>query len=145
MLFTDLLRAEKQEISEMELTFESQSYITAGTDTTAVTLTYLVYAVCQDRTIRDRLVMELRDVPEQLSHTDVKNLPYLNQVIDEALRLYGAAPGALPRVVPGGGATLAGHRLPGGTTVSTQAYSLHRDPVAFPDPERYSFSLLVCS
>ncbi|KAL5333391.1 cytochrome P450 [Aspergillus crustosus] len=137
MLFTDLLKAEKQEISEMELTFESQSYITAGTDTTAVTLTYIVYAVSRDSSIRDRLLAELQTVPDNLVHEDVKNLPYLNQVIDEGLRVYGAAPGALPRVVPAGGASLVGHQLPAGLTVATQAYSLGRDADVFPDPERF--------
>lgn len=142
MLFTDLLKAGNQELTETELTIESQSYITAGTDTTAVTLTYIIYSVCRDPTIRDPLVAELRAVHEQLTYADVKNLPYLNRVIDEGLRLYGAAPGALPRVVPAGGTRLADHSLPGGITVSTQGYSLHRDPKAFPEPEKLFFPSL---
>lgn len=62
-------------------------------------------------------------------------LPVLNGVIEETLRLYGAAPGSLPRVVPEGGATMAGHFLPAGTVVATQAYTMHRDGGIFDQPE----------
>ena len=120
----------------MDLVVEVQSFITAGTDTTAVTLTYLVWAVCQDKPIQEKLVHELQSLPEAWAYADIRELPYLDHVINEALRCYGAAPGALPRDVPAGGANLAGHHIPAGTVVSTQNYSLHRDPGIFPDPDR---------
>ena len=135
-LFTSLLKGGSKDLTELDLTVEAQSYITAGTDTTAVTLTYLVWAVCRDKKIQETLVRELQSVPENLTHQDVRELPYLNCVVEEALRRYGAAPGSLPRVVPPEGATLAGQHLPGGVVVSTQAYSVHRDPEAFPNPEK---------
>lgn len=124
------------DLSPMDLVVEVQSFITAGTDTTAVTLTYLVWAVCRNKEIQETLVHELQSLPESLTHADIRELPYLNRVIDEALRCYGAAPGALPRDVPAGGAHLAGHFIPAGVVVSTQNYSLHRDPTIFPDPDR---------
>ncbi|KAL9629787.1 MAG: hypothetical protein Q9204_005077 [Flavoplaca sp. TL-2023a] len=96
------------DFSPMDLVVEVQSFITAGTDTTAVTLTYLVWAVCQDKQVQERLVREIQHLPESLTHADIRELPYLDQVINEALRCYGAAPGALPRDVPAAGATLAG-------------------------------------
>lgn len=137
-LFGALVKKEiTADLSPMDLTIEVQSYITAGTDTTAVTLTYLVWAVCQDRDIQDTLVRELQSLPESLTHAHTRELPYLDRVIDEALRCYGAAPGALPRDVPATGAILAGHHIPAGVVVSTQAYSLHRDPNTFPNPDRY--------
>jgi cytochrome P450 len=62
------------------------------------------------------------------------------------LRLYGAAPSLLERVVPcstsKNGATdeifdLMGYALPPGTIVSTQAWSMHRDASIFPSPETF--------
>ena len=136
-LFGALMKKGKAaDLSPMDLTMEVQSYITAGTDTTAVTLTYLIWAVCQDKKIQETLVYELQPLPQTLTHGDIRELPYLNRVIDEALRCYGAAPGALPRDVPATGANLAGHHIPAGIVVSTQAYSVHRDPNIFPDPDR---------
>lgn len=80
---------------------------------------------------------ELSALGDSFEVADLKRLPYLNHVIDESLRLYSAAPATLPRVVPAGGATLAGHRFEGGTVVSCQAYSLHRDAGVFPCPEEF--------
>lgn len=134
-IFASLIRGNEIELSELELTVEVQSYITAGTDTTAVTLTYLVWAVCRDKHIQKRLVHELQGAPDDLKYEDLCKLPYLTCVVQEALRRYGAAPGALPREVPSGGATLSGYYIPAGTVVSTQAYSMHRDPSIFPEPE----------
>ena len=116
------------------------AYIVAGSDTTATTLTYLVWAVCRHPEVKATLFKELETLPADEDFTDreLKQLPYLNQVIDEALRLYPAVAAGLPRSVPPGGATLAGHRIEGGVTVSSQSYTLHRNPEAFPQPEVFN-------
>ena len=116
--------------------FEGQGFIIAGSDTTANTMTYLVYGVTRNPEVRDKLVAEVSTLPSDFGWDHVRNLPYLNNCIEEALRLYGAAPGALPRSVPHGGAYLAGYHFPEGFTVSTQSYTLHRNPSIFKDPER---------
>ena len=134
-LFRRLFKAGEEGLSDTEILSEARAYIVAGSDTTSNTLTYLVWRVCGDPAIRRRLAEELQDLPADFNDQMLKALPYLNQVIDETLRLYAAAPSGLPRVVPPGGARLAGHWLPGGSTVTTQAYTLHRDPIVFPRPE----------
>lgn len=88
--------------------------------------------------IRTALEQEVANLPADFCDADLEALPFLNATIDEALRLYGAAPGSLPRIVPKGGAQLGGHFVPEGYTVGTQSYSLHRDPKLFSDPERYA-------
>lgn len=135
-LFTKIFD-EKNGLSLQDILCEAQGYIVAGSDTTAVTLTYLVYAVCSDTRVRDKLAAELASLPETIADKDLRNLPYLNQVISETLRLHTAVPFGLPRAVPVGGATLKGMYIAGGATVSTQSYSLHRDPEIFADPDRF--------
>lgn len=56
----------------------------------------------------------------------------LENVIDEALRLHGAA-GSPPCIVPAGGCMLAGQFVPEGLTVAMHAYTLHRDTSMFDD------------
>lgn len=137
-LFTRLFKGEEEEaLTFKEIVDEAQTYIIAGTDTTAITLTYVVWRVCQNPEIRLRLVEELRQLPSDFKDHDAMKLPYLAQVIEESLRLHGAAPSGLPRMVPPEGATLAGQYLPGGSVVCTQAWSLHRNKDIFPDPERF--------
>lgn len=137
-LFSSMYRAgDKQALSMEEIKHNAGAYIIAGSDTTSNTLTYLVWSVCRHPSIKKQLLAELSTLSEDFTDGDLKALPYLNRVIDETLRLYSAAPGGLPRVVPEGGATFGEHWLPGGTVVLTQAYSLHRDPEAFPNAEKF--------
>ncbi|KAM6517409.1 hypothetical protein FSOLCH5_008371 [Fusarium solani] len=138
MLFKKLFEAGEDGISDEEIRAEAQAYIVAGSDTTATTLTYLIWSVCRDMKVKQTLVSELNKLPADFGDNDLRSLPYLNAVIDETLRLYAAAPSALPRVVPHGGSTLAGYYLPQDTVVSTQAWTLHRDPTLFPGPERFN-------
>ncbi|KAJ6111538.1 hypothetical protein N7523_007599 [Penicillium sp. IBT 18751x] len=133
-LFTKLFDTEKSGVSSDDIKKEAQGYIVAGSDTTAVTLTYLTYAVCGDSRIRDKLAAEVAALSEPIHDNDLRNLPYLNMVINETLRLHTAVPFGLPRTVPSEGANFNGYLLPSGVTVSTQSYSLHRDPTVFPDP-----------
>lgn len=70
----------------------------------------------------------------------MEKLPLLNAAINEMLRLYGAAPGSLPRSVPKGGARFLDHFIPEGITVSTQSYTIHRDSNIFREPETFDVS-----
>jgi cytochrome P450 len=136
-LFTKLFNANEETMSKAEIVSNAQSYITAGSDTTAHSMTYLTWAVCRNPSIKAKLVDEVADLPETYRDEDLKMLPYLNQVVHETLRLYAAAPAYLPRDVPAGGSEIDGYWMPGGTEVQTQAYSMHRNPVVYPDAERF--------
>jgi len=123
-------------ITDDDVRTEAGNLIVAGSDTTAVTLTYLVWAVLKQPALRQALEDEASHLSPTLDWEDLKSAPLLNSVIEETLRLYGAAPGALPRVVPPGGATFCGKHLSAGAVVTTQAYTIHRDANVFADPNR---------
>ncbi|TGJ81174.1 hypothetical protein E0Z10_g7590 [Xylaria hypoxylon] len=74
-LFSSLVKGGslKTALSPEDLTSESQSYITTGTDTTT------------------KLLKELDNLPNDFTHLHVRDLPYMNLVIEETLRLYGAS------------------------------------------------------
>jgi cytochrome P450 len=120
-----------------EIRDEAQNYIAAGSDTVAVTLTFLIWAICRNPNIRSTLVEELQTLPHQFGETHLRSLPYLNQVVNEALRMYPAAPGLLPRLVPQEGFDVKGRWLQAGTEVCAQSFSLHRDPEHFPSPDEF--------
>lgn len=121
-------------VTDEVLANEARSFIVAGSDTTARTLTYLIWATLNHPSVKQRLQDEVDRLPTDFSSKDATGLPYLMATIKETLRLYGAAPGSLPRTVPSGGRTLGGYLLPQGTTVSTQAWTLHRDAAIFKGP-----------
>jgi cytochrome P450 len=140
-LFGQMLAAcensEKVALTDKDIVEEAGNLIVAGSDTTAVTLTYLVWAVLQQPHLQTRLENEIAQLSDELTKEELETAPVLNSVIDETLRLYGAAPGALPRTVPKQGTVISGYHIPGGAVVSTQAYTNHRDPSAFTEPLRF--------
>ncbi|TVY43628.1 putative sterigmatocystin biosynthesis P450 monooxygenase [Lachnellula occidentalis] len=121
-------------LTDAMLADEARAFIIAGSDTTARTLTYLIWATLKHPSVKQRLQDEVDRLPTGFSGKDAMELPYLMAIIKETLRLYSAAPGSLPRSVPSGGRTLGGYLLPQGTTVSTQAWTLHRDAAIFERP-----------
>lgn len=138
-LFSKFLDTTKnQELSLAQISAEASNLIVAGSDTTAISLTYLIWSLLrpQHQEIKRKLLAEIADSPIVTSTAELGELRYLNFVINESLRLYGAAPGSLPRICPAGGFQLGEYFIPEGTTVSAQAYTAHRDGSVFPDPNR---------
>ncbi|KAJ9620373.1 hypothetical protein H2204_012283 [Knufia peltigerae] len=147
-LLTKILTTKSNDSTTMMMTdretcAEVGNMVFAGTDTTSTTLTYLFYELARNPSWQTRLRTELARIPHdsldgQLpNYTSLSDLPILDAVINEALRLHPAAPASLQRVVPPGGKVLNGTFVPEGTVVSAQCYTTQRDPVAFPDPEMF--------
>lgn len=124
-----------EKLDDRTVECEALAMFVAGTDTTAISLTYLIWAVLARPELRRKIEEEVGGLRPDFQDQDVEKLSLLNATIEETLRLYGAAPGMLPRTVPNGGVDVGGYYLPQGATVSTHAYSMHRNPVLFPNPE----------
>lgn len=74
----------------------------------------------------------------EITMDSVKNLPYLDACINEALRIHPTSAIGLPRIVPAGGFSVLGQFFPEGTILSVPSYSIHRDPVVWgEDVETY--------
>ena len=115
---------------------EAGNIIIAGSDTTAMALTYLVYLVLRNPDVKERLLQELATCTENPSWEELEGKQYLNNVITETLRLYPPVPASLPRVCPTADTVLGGYKIPANTVVVTQAYTFHRNPKVFSEPER---------
>ncbi|KAG6001614.1 hypothetical protein E4U43_001282 [Claviceps pusilla] len=136
--FAKLFKAEEDEkLGFDDIVANGQTFIIAGSDTTANTLTYLLWAISKRPDLRAALLKELRALPKDFAESDLRGLPLLNQTIEETLRLYPAVPAMLPRTVPAGGAHLSGYYLKEGTWVGAQAYTMNRDPTIFENPETF--------
>jgi cytochrome P450 len=131
---------EKLHLPESAISQEASNITIAGTDTAAIALTYLVWAVLKRLAVRQKLHAELADpnLPPDPTGKDLETLPYLNSVIEETLRLYTPISRSLPRTVPAAGATLSGYALPPGATVSTPAYTFHCDHSVYADALAFS-------
>ncbi|KZV94356.1 cytochrome P450 [Exidia glandulosa HHB12029] len=119
-----------------QIVTEAAVFIGAGTDSTSIALTYLAYELALTERFSEEIHKELAQLSDAQSYDvdALKALPYLNAFIKEVLRVHGPAPGFFERVVPRGGAYLAGRFIPGGTIVGAQAWTFHRSQDLFPDP-----------
>ncbi len=117
------------------------SLVNAGSDTTAIQLTNIMYQLLKNKsklaTLREELDSALEDERTVVPYAEVKSLPYLRACLDEALRITPPVAFGLPRRTPPQGAMIGGTWVPGDVTVCIPAYTAHRDEKWFPDPEAY--------
>ncbi|KAI1373460.1 cytochrome P450 [Hypoxylon crocopeplum] len=128
------------------LTQEANTLVTAGSETTASVLEVGLFRILQNKPILERLFGELKEAIPDISsppkYATLKKLPYLTACVKESLRHTYGVLGALPRVVPEGGVEVQGHKIPAGTVIGMDSYSLHHDESIYPDshafkPERW--------
>jgi cytochrome P450 len=89
----------------------------AGSETTASTLSGATYLLLSHPEILARLTEEVRssfNSFDEITITSVNKLTYMLAILNETLRFYPPLSSGMVRVVPTGGATIAGHYVPGG-------------------------------
>ncbi|OAP59248.1 hypothetical protein AYL99_06546 [Fonsecaea erecta] len=122
------------------------STISAGFDSTTVTVTTILFFLMKYPAAHERLKKELEQahlstpVPQW---TEVNRLEYLDAVFKEAMRCNPFVTIPLERVVPRGGAVIAGKHIPAGTTVGCAAKVIHSNRALYGEdvdefrPERW--------
>jgi hypothetical protein len=129
-------------LSDMEIASEAADHLLAGVDTTSDTLMFLIWALSlpENSLFQEKLIQEVTAMSnaELNSHgiptaEAIAQLPYLDAVIKETLRLYAPLPASEPRSLPVD-TIIDGYRVPANTVVSMSPYTLHRNLDLFPDP-----------
>ncbi|KAF8919510.1 cytochrome P450 [Mucidula mucida] len=128
-------------LTDKELVLDSTLAISAGSDTTAGTLTFMLFHLLSNRDAYAKLLEELE--AEFYSASDISDykalmqMPYLSGVVYEALRL-GTPFGGMPRVVPEGGAVICEKYVPAGTIVGVPLSAMQTSAEHyFPAPEEF--------
>jgi len=124
---------EGKPMGRLELTAEALGQLIAGSDSTANSSCAITYHLAQNPIAQSRLQAELdealgNDDDPIASQEIVKRLPYLEAVINEALRVHSTSSMGLPRLVTEGGLHVSGRFFPEGTVLSVPSYTIHRDP-----------------
>jgi unspecific monooxygenase len=125
-----------------EISSEMQDHVIAGIDTSLAALAACAWQLSleHNREWQNKLRDEVRPFHGQIQARDIDQLPILNAVIKETLRLFPPAAGCQPRVTnrtmdisrPGCPAS-----IPAGRTVHAQAWTLHRNNDVFDRPEEW--------
>ncbi|GJE86759.1 cytochrome P450 [Phanerochaete sordida] len=117
--------------------------IVAGSDTTAVTLGNIFYYLISNPQAYKKLQKEVdKHYPageDALNPKNYSHMPYLEAVINEAMRLYPALPSGSMRTPAKdtGGQSIGHHYIPVGTQVRVHPYTIQRDPRNFSHPSLF--------
>lgn len=72
-----------------------------------------------------------------MKESDIKNLPYLQAIVKESLRLYPASP-VINLLEATEDCTLStGYHIPAGTNLMVNLWKIHRDEQVWPDPHSF--------
>ncbi|KAF2839020.1 cytochrome P450 [Patellaria atrata CBS 101060] len=130
---------EKMELEEIMDTFTI--FIIAGSETTATLLSGLTNHLCQNKRVLKLLSDEIRGTfksEDEITQAAAAKLPYLNAVLNEALRMCTPIPCALGRIVPKGGSVISGEHIPTNTYVGIPHFAAYHDATHFASPFRFT-------
>ncbi|CEJ62382.1 hypothetical protein PMG11_10883 [Penicillium brasilianum] len=112
----------------------------AGSETTATLLSGCTFYLLKHPHSYQRLTSEVRQhfsAPTEIIFPSLAALPYLHSVITETLRLYPPVPLGMPRIIPAGGAMIAGRYVPEKTIVAVPSWATSRSPANFSNPDQF--------
>jgi cytochrome P450 len=127
----------KRSMNTAELRDNLLTFIVAGHETTALNLAWSMYLMAFDQEAQTKARSEAQSVLQGRAATgdDVANLPFIRQIVDEALRLYPPA-GIVSRTASKKD-TLCGRDILPGDTVMVPIYALHRNELLWDDPDAF--------
>lgn len=158
LVYDQLLKGKKTKTADgdtreppvLDLASELFDHVAAGHHTSGVALTYLFWELSRQPELQTALREELSSLDPSIHISDasetkslpspraLEGLPLLHALFMETLRIHPPIPGAQPRVTPATPVSVAGSPpLNPGTRISSQAYTLHRNPDVFPEPKAW--------
>ncbi|KAK7380689.1 hypothetical protein VNO78_33204 [Psophocarpus tetragonolobus] len=113
--------------------------LVAGTDTSAITLEWAMTNLLSHPEILKKAKNEIDIHVGQnrlVDEPDIQNLPYLQSIVYETLRLHPAAPMLVPHF-SSEDCTVGGYHIPQHTILLVNAWAIQRDPKLWSDPEHF--------
>lgn len=110
--------------------------ITAGMDTTVITVEWAMAEIVKNPRVQDKAQEELDRVIGSnriITEADFPSLPYLNALVKEALRLHPPTPLMLPHKASAS-VKLGGYDVPKGSVVHVNVWAIGRDPSMWKNP-----------
>lgn len=130
---------EKESFSVEFLRDMALNFVIAGRDTTACLLSWVVYELCVSPEVQDKLCLEIdQKLPSgtvpTLKQLSAAEMPYLNGVIYEALRMHPSVP-MLSKTATRDDTLPDGTPVPEGTNVQIHPWSMGRDAGLYAKPD----------
>lgn len=113
--------------------------ITAGMDTTAISVEWAMAELIKNPRVQQKAQEELDRVigyDRVMTEPDFSNLPYLQCVAKEALRLHPPTPLMLPHRA-NANVKIGGYDIPKGSNVHVNVWAVARDPAVWKNPTEF--------
>ncbi|XP_067628162.1 cytochrome P450 6g1-like isoform X1 [Eurosta solidaginis] len=148
-----IAKGEYDEVAHDTLLAQAGIFFTAGSDTSSSAMAYTLYEMAKHPDMQERLRSEICDAfiagNGDMTYEILTNLPYLNMVVDETLRMYPALPSVDRVHMPSDGEApfdlrpYYDYTLPKGMPIYISVYGIQHDAKYWPnpytyDPERFS-------
>jgi cytochrome P450 len=133
-LLCDATYEDGQSISREHIHSELMTFLFAGHETTALTLTWAIYHLHRGRPYLDRLREELDALPD-LQPSTLAAAPYLKAVVQETLRIHPIVTETLRKLKTP--MVLGKYVIPAGMTVAPATVLAHHNPHTYSDPESF--------
>lgn len=125
-----------QPMADEELRDELMTLLVAGHETTASALTWALYWIHQQPSVREALLSELDGLGDDPDPNAIFRLPYLTAVCSETLRINPVGFLTFSRVARSA-CELGGYQLEAGAEVIGCIYLAHQREDVYPDPRRF--------
>lgn len=137
-----LLKLKKQQpdvFHQQAILDEILTFIVAGTETTALTLSWTLLMIAMHPEVEKKIMNELDHVlrhSDDITYEDTLELNYLEQVIKESLRVYTFSPVFLRKTT--GEVKLRNFVIPNGVTLAIDIHNLHRREDCYKEPDTFN-------
>lgn len=133
-----LAKDEKGEgMTDEELHDELITLLFAGHETTASALAWLFYWIHYLPEVKAKIMVELNSAGQKSDYQVINNLPYLNAVILETLRIYPIATGTFTRTLTKP-MSIMDYNCQPDTALMISIYSLHHKEDLYPNPKQFN-------
>ncbi|KAH9509395.1 hypothetical protein Btru_045783 [Bulinus truncatus] len=124
-------------LSEEEVFAQSLLIIFAGFETTSTTLQMCYYMLAKHPDVQEKVYEEIESIVQSESPTyeELSQLTYMEQVINETLRLY--PPAAIVARIAAETRTYGNITIPKGAGVIVPIFHVLKDPRYYPEPEKF--------
>ncbi|CAG4965667.1 unnamed protein product [Parnassius apollo] len=139
-------KSDEEQENTIELTDDiiaAQAFVfyVAGYETSATTMTFMLYELAKNPDVQEKLIKELDEVLQrhngEVTYETLNDMKYMEKVFDETLRMY-------PLVEPLQRRAQVDYTIPGtkvtinkGQIVLVSPLGIHHDEKYYPDPEKF--------
>ncbi|EMD67451.1 hypothetical protein GGP41_007347 [Bipolaris sorokiniana] len=133
-----MTKNEQNEIPKEIMMADAMTFMIAGTETTASTLSVLFYLCLTHPEQMQRLQAEVRALREdELTLDTLHHLPFMTACLKESLRVHPVVPIPIFRKTPQGGNAIDGQWIPENTRVAVSQFAAYHHSTNFKDADSF--------